>query len=87
MSVVSNPSAFSNVTIKWTDNAGTTYTSNDSGQTNDSYFRIVSVEDYLNNKNNQLTKKLHVNFKCKVFNGTNSRQIDNGEAVIAVSYK
>jgi hypothetical protein len=30
---------------------------------------------------------LHLNVKCKVFNGSNSRQIDNGDAVIAVSYK
>lgn len=87
ISAVANPYAFSNVTIRYTDNAGITYTSNDTLQTKDSYFRIISVEDYLNNNNNQLTKKLHVNFKCKVFNGSNYLQIDNGDAVIAVAYK
>ncbi|MFH1005094.1 MAG: PKD domain-containing protein [Bacteroidota bacterium] len=83
----SPPPPFHNVTITWTDNAGVVYDSNNSFQPNDSYFQIVSVEDYLKNQNNQPTKKLHVKFKCQVFNGSNSLQIDNGDAVIAVSYK
>ena len=85
--IVPNPNALSNITVTWTDNAGTIYTSNNISQPNDSYFQVVSVEDYSNNELGQRTKKLHVKFKCKVFNGANTVQIDNGEAVIAVAYK
>lgn len=82
-----NPFSLSNVIITWTDNSGLVYTSNTIAQPSDSYFQIVSVENYLNNENNQLTKKLHVKLKCKLFNGSSPIQIDNGDAVIAVSYK
>lgn len=84
---VSNPFAFSNVTILWTDNSGIAYTSNNSSQPTTSYFQIISVENYIKNQNNQSTKKLHVKFKCTVYNGNNTHIIDNGDAVIAVSYK
>lgn len=82
-----NTFGLSNITIRWTDNTGTTYTSNNAAQPGDSYFQIASVENYSNNEMGQRTKKLHVKFKCKVFSGSNSLQINNGEAVIAVAYK
>ena len=85
--ISSNPLALSNVIISWTDNLGLVYSSNNSLQTSDSYFQIISVENYLNNANNQPTKKLHIKFKCSLFNNNNSVQIDNGNAVIAVSYR
>ena len=86
---IPNPQALSNVTITWTDNSGVIYTSNSNNvpQPSDSYFQIISEENYLKNLSNQSTKKLHVKFKCLVFNGSNSRQISNGDAVIAVAYK
>lgn len=82
-----NPLALSNVVITWTDNSGNVYASNNSLQTSDSYFQILSVEDYLTNANNEPTKKLHIKFKCSLFNNNNSVQIDKGDAVIAVSYR
>ena len=86
---IPNPQALSNVTITWTDNSGVIYTSNSNNvpQPSDSYFQIISEENYLKNLSNQSTKKLHVKFKCMVFNGSNSRQISNGDVVIAVAYK
>lgn len=84
---ISNPYSLSKAVITWTDNAGITYTSNNISQPSTSYFQIVSVENYLTNQNNEPTKKLHVKFKCNVFNNGTSHQIDNGDAVIAVSYK
>ena len=84
----SNPLALSNIIITWTDSAGLEYTSNDSQQPSDSYFQIVSVEHYLNNESSQPTKKLHIKFKCSLFNINNSPiSIDNGDAIIAVSYR
>lgn len=82
-----NPLSLSNIIITWTDNSGIEYASNTGLQPGDSYFQIISVEDYSNNENNQPTKKLHVKFKCLLFNGGNSIPITNGDAVIAVSYR
>lgn len=82
-----NPLSLSNSTITWTDNSGIKYTSNNISQINESYFQIVSVENYLNNENNQPTKKLHIKFNCTLSNGNNSIQINNGDAVIGVSYR
>ena len=84
---ISNPYALSNTIITWTDNSGAVYTSNNSSQPTTSYFQIISVENYIKNQNNQSTKKLHVKFKCTVYNGNNTHSIDNGDAVIAVGYK
>ncbi len=84
-----NPLLLSNVTVNWTDAAGNHYTSNHGSQPTSSYCKLVSVEDYANNSSGQTTKKLHLNFKCEVYNtATNdSLLIDNGDAVIAVAYR
>ncbi|HET6991556.1 MAG TPA: PKD domain-containing protein [Bacteroidia bacterium] len=82
-----NPFGLSNVTIEWKDAAGTIYTSDNSAQPSSSYFKLISVDDYDNNSSGQETKKIHFNFRCMVYNGTNSLLIDNGDAVIAVAYQ
>ena len=81
---------FSNIIINWTDASGKQYTSNNASQPLDSYFQIVSVDAFSDNENGQKTKKVHVKFKCSVYevgNTTNKITIDNGEAVIAVAFK
>lgn len=82
-----NTLGLSNIIVTWTDANGTVYTSKDPAQPASSYFTIVSVENYQNNDNNQTTKKLHVKFKCTVYNGSNSVLIDNADAIISVAYK
>ncbi len=84
---LSNPMAYSNIIIKWTDALGTEYTSNSSLQPSTSYFKVISVSDYHDNENGQKTKKLHVKFKCNVYNGSASMPIDNGDAIVVVAYK
>ena len=84
---VPNPLALSNITIKWRDSNGIEYTSNDISQPSSSYFKIISSSDYHDNESGQKTKKLHIKFKCKVYNGSNSMQINNAEAVVVVAYK
>ena len=84
---IANPYGFSNIEVKWTDASGTIYTSNNSNQPSSSYFEILSVENYKNNDNGQSTKRLHVRFKCMVYNGGVGVLIDNAEAYIAVAYK
>lgn len=86
-----NPSAnalgLSNVVVKWVDANGVVYTSKNTAQPGNSYFTIVSVQDYQNNTNNERTKKLHVKFKCTVYNGSSSIQLDNADAYINIAYK
>ncbi len=86
-----NQKDFSNIIITWTNAAGQVYTSNHSAQPGDSYFQILSVEDYANNEKGEKTKKVHVKFKCTVYpsstSSTGGIDINNGEAVIAVAYK
>ncbi len=84
---VSNPMALSNITVKWTDAGGIEYSSNSLSQPTTSYFKIISASDYHINELGQKTKKLHVRFKCMVYNGTSSMLIDNAEAVVVVAYK
>jgi hypothetical protein len=84
---ITNPFAFMNVVIRWTDANGLVYTSDDPSQPASSKFTLLSVENYHNNEENQTVKKLHVQFNCMVYNGTNSIPITNGDAVIVVAYK
>lgn len=81
-----NYNAWSNVVVRWYDSNGEEYASTNV-QPSSSYFRIVSSEDYHDNENGQKTKKLHVRFTCKVYNGVNSMDINNADAVIVVAYK
>ncbi len=82
-----NTLGLSNVIVKWVDANGVVYTSKNTLQPGNSYFTIVSVQDYQNNTNNERTKKLHVKFKCTVYNGSSSIQLDNADAFISVAYK
>ncbi len=79
--------ALSKVIINWTNPSGIVYTSANVNQPESSFFKIVSVEDFHNNEAGQMTKKLHVRFKCKVYNGTEVHSIDDGDAFICVAYK
>lgn len=84
---VVNPKPLSVVVIKWTDANGDVYTSDHVLQPTESYFRILSVEEYDLNEKGERTKRIKVKFSCKVYHGSNTKQIDNAEAVISVSYK
>lgn len=87
ISQIADALALSKITINYTDDLGVTYTSNNILQPSTSYFKIISVEDYDLNEKNEKTKKIKVQFKCNVYNGTALKTIDNAEAVIAISYK
>lgn len=84
---VGNPLPFSNIIIDWTDENGEVYTSNNMLQPEASRFKILSVEDYEPNERGEKTKKIRVSFTCHVYNGSRAKLIENGEAVLAVSYR
>lgn len=79
----------SKVKVTYIDASGKIYSSNLQSQVGTgNKFNITSVEEYKANENGQATKKLKINFDCKLYNGTSSFvTLTNGEAVIAVSYK
>jgi PKD repeat protein len=83
---IANPFNLSTVIIEWTDANGTVYTSNDLAQPSSSYFKINSVEDYDTNENGLKTKKLNLSISCVLYNGTNTINLTNAEAMIAVAY-
>jgi hypothetical protein len=77
----------SKVVVSWTDSQGVLYRSSEATQPADSFFEIVSVEDNGPNENEKPTKKLHVRFTCKVFNGSSVISLNNAEATICVATK
>lgn len=85
-SLISSNLSLSAIKISWIDANGSVYTTDKAIQSSSEYFELVSVEDYPNNENNQLTKKLHVKFKCNVSNGVTTLKLDNAEATICVAY-
>ncbi len=79
----------SKVKITYVDASGKVYSSHLQSQVGaGNIFHITSVEEYRANEKGQATKKLKINFDCKLYNGTTSAvTLTNGEAVIAVAYK
>ena len=82
-----NPTAFSNITIIYTDANGNQYSSANINQPTASAFQITSVSSYQNNENNQTTKMLHIKFNCQLKGTAGTIPITNGDAVVAVAYK
>ncbi len=74
--------------VQYTDPDGKIYRSDLQTQSVfDSSFRILSIEDYQNNENGERTKKLTVEFDCKVFAADGSeKRIEKTTAIIAVAY-
>lgn len=87
ISEIVNTLKLGGVTVNWTDASGVKYTSDNVFQPKDSFFEVLSVSDSEDNEKGEKTKSVHIRFKCRVFNGVQSKLIDNAEAVICVSYK
>jgi hypothetical protein len=68
------------------DESGKFYSSALGEQTDDAYFDIISVEEYLNNDAGQKTRKLEVETSCRLYaDDGESILLTNGEGVIAVA--
>jgi len=78
---------YSVVSVTWTDEGGSVYSTNQVKQPVDSYFQILSVEDYYMNENAEPTKKINARIKCKLSNGSKAISMDNVSITFAVSYK
>ncbi|MBA3683485.1 MAG: hypothetical protein H0W73_20315 [Bacteroidetes bacterium] len=84
---IQNTKALSAITIQINDPKGIVYSSAPINQSDNSHFEIVSVENYKAADSNILFKKVKIKFSCTVYNGSNFIEINDGEAVIAVTYK
>ncbi|MCC6725985.1 MAG: hypothetical protein IT258_15880 [Saprospiraceae bacterium] len=78
---------FSNVTIIYYDDLGNQYRSDRQSQPSTSIIEILDVEDYDNNENNEKTKKINLEFTCRVWNEQGQFiDLTEGKATIAVAY-
>ena len=77
---------YSVVKITWTDESGSVYSTNNAKQPADSYFKIVSIENYEANEKGEPTKKINARVKCKLSNGMKSIDMNNVNVVFAISY-
>lgn len=85
---VANTLGLSAITVYLTDPAsGAVYSSSAFDQPTGNRFEIISVEDYKVNESGHATKKVKIRFSCTVKSNSGLITINNGEAVIAVSYK
>ncbi len=84
---VPNPKDFSTITVKWTDENGNIFTTDNITQPSYTYYKVLSVENYKANSNGQPVKKLHVQFSCLLYNQALNQTIVaknmNGEIGIA----
>lgn len=84
---IPNIFAFSAITILVSDASGKVYSSKGFSQPETSKFEIETIKSYNLNERNEPTKKLKVKFNCLLKNGNDVINLNNAEAVIAVSYK
>ena len=80
------PAHFSEITIVYKDKNDVIYESSQTTQPSDSYFEILSVDEYQLNEKNIKTKKIHARFKCNVSDGKQVISLTESDAVIAVAY-
>jgi PKD repeat protein len=81
-----NQLPFSKITVYWKDSAGITYSSENIFQPADSFFEILSVDEYRLNENKQRTKKIHAKLKCRLSDGKSIITVTDGDAIFAISY-
>jgi len=86
--VIQDSLQLSTMVVEYTDAAGKLFSSAFAPQSNaNTYFEILSVEDYDDNENGEKTKKLSLRFACRLWNANGSFiELQNGEAVMGVAY-
>lgn len=77
----------SEVLVSYTDANGKTFSSFVNAQTNNSTFKVVSVEDFDANEHGEKTKKIRVKFTCTLYSGTENITLEGTDCIICVAYK
>ena len=80
--------ALSRITVVYTDKLGEEFRSDNLHQDEDSYFRIISVDDYIENEKGHPSLKYSCEFGCKLANANGSREIVLTKSIgnLALSY-
>ncbi len=77
----------SRVKVEYTDLSGRFFSSLLQSQPSSSFLKILDVEDYYDNEKGEKTKKLTLEYACRLWDEQgNHIDIENGKAVIAVAY-
>ncbi len=78
---------FSKITIVYTNETGIEYRSDKQPQAPDAFIEIIKLEDYDLNENGEKTKRITLEFTCRLWNESGEFiDVTDGEAVIAVAY-
>ncbi len=79
---------YSEVTVNWNNQSGKKYSSTKFQQPENSSFRIISVEDYITDQNNNSTKRITVQFDVRLFGDSESDYLDvvTEKSIFAIAY-
>lgn len=77
----------SSVVIRWIAQDGTEYRTDLFGQPSESYFNILSVDQYEDNENSQTTVRMEVEFRCEAFDALGQTiLLDGMSGFLGVAY-
>ncbi|MFN0190315.1 MAG: PKD domain-containing protein, partial [Bacteroidia bacterium] len=82
---VSNPDNLGNIVIEWIDENKIVYSTLQGAQSNESYFQVLSIEQYEPNGLGQPIKKIKAKLNCVLHNGATSIELKNAEVVFAIA--
>lgn len=86
---IPNPAGLSTVTITYTDENGTEYSSLNNTSAVQDFFKIESIEPYADNRLGDRVIKLKTGFRCRLFDASHTNFVDLNipEAVMGVAFK
>jgi PKD repeat protein len=86
---IPNPAGLSTVTITYTDENGTEFSSQNNTSTVQDFFKIESIEPYADNPLGERVIKLKTGFRCRLYDASHTNFVDLNipEAVIGVAFK
>ena len=80
------PFAPGEVAIQWIDVEGNIWRSDDGFQESTAFFTVTESEPYENNEKGDKTRKMRVNFSCRLYDANGESRDFSGEGVIAVGH-
>ncbi|MFK7947989.1 MAG: PKD domain-containing protein [Saprospiraceae bacterium] len=79
---------FSTLNIQYVDNNGIIYSSALGEQPNSSFINITNIEDFSANENDLPTKKITLEFACRLYDvDGNHKDLNNGSGTIGIAYE
>lgn len=77
---------FSRVEVRWTDETAATYSTAHVAQSLSSYFEILEIEPYENNRHGDLTRRLKVRFNCEIEGDSGQKSLQQVEGYLAIAF-